>query len=146
MDARRFPVDLHIIFRRRGKILLGRRRNTGYGDGLFHLCAGHLEPGENAIDGIIREAEEETGAIIRANDLSLVLTAHEDGGDGRIALFFETHTWRGEIENREPDKCEGWRWFEPNALPSQVIPYCRHAIELITSGDHSGIAIWREPK
>lgn len=33
---------------------------------------------------------------------------HHRTNEGRMALFFET--WTGEILNREPDKCAGWRW------------------------------------
>ncbi|MFC4587328.1 NUDIX domain-containing protein [Sphaerisporangium corydalis] len=41
------PIDLHVILRRGGEILLGRRRNTGFHDGDWHLPSGHIEPGES---------------------------------------------------------------------------------------------------
>jgi hypothetical protein len=46
-------VDVHLVLRRDGKILMGRRANTGYGDGLLHLPSGHLERGESVIEAVI---------------------------------------------------------------------------------------------
>ena len=37
------------------KILLSRRMNTGFNDGLFGLPAGHLTKGESVIDACVRE-------------------------------------------------------------------------------------------
>jgi len=88
LDYRRFPIDIHVIFRRNDRVLLGERHNTGFGDGHFHLPAGHLEHGESIVDAAIREAWEETGVKIAACDLSLVYLAHAPE-EGRLALFFE---------------------------------------------------------
>lgn len=75
-DRHRSIVDLHLILRRYdGRILLMRRANTGYGDGQLHLPSGHLEPEENVVDGVIREAHEEVGVAVDPDDL------HQNGGN-----------------------------------------------------------------
>ncbi|CAO0825770.1 Methyltransferase domain-containing protein OS=Streptomyces microflavus OX=1919 GN=Smic_13830 PE=4 SV=1 [Streptomyces microflavus] len=36
-------VDVHLILRRGPDVLLARRANTGYADGLLHMPSGHAE-------------------------------------------------------------------------------------------------------
>lgn len=121
-------VVLHLIFRRHGQVLLGRRTGTGFADGLYAVPAGHLEDGEAVTAGLIREAAEETGGVVEAADLRFVHAMHHRANEGRMALFFETWTWTGEILNREPDKCAGWRWCDLRALPGPVVPYLAEAL------------------
>ncbi|MFR9675818.1 NUDIX hydrolase [Streptomyces sp. TR02-1] len=125
-------IDLHLVLRDgQQRILLGERVNTGFMDGAFHLPAGHLEDGESATTGLIREADEEAGIRIDPADLTLVHTMHHRTNSGRLALFFEATQWSGEVTNREPDKCAGWKWFSPDALPEQMIPYAAAALDHI---------------
>jgi 8-oxo-dGTP diphosphatase len=126
-DRHRSIVDLHLVIRRGdpGRILLLRRANTGYGDGLLHLPSGHLEPGESITDGVIREAREETGIDVAAGDLRFLHVMHrasEDGGD-RIGFFFAATSWTGEPFNAEPGKCSELVWADPHDLPADTIPY-----------------------
>ncbi|MEU0649191.1 NUDIX hydrolase [Streptomyces umbrinus] len=125
-------IDLHLVLRDdQGRVLLGERTNTGYMDGAFHFIAGHLEEGEPASRGVIREALEEAGII--PEDLKLVHVMHHYTDSGRMALFYQATRWNGEITNREPDKCAGWQWFAPDALP-QLIPYAADALDHISKG------------
>lgn len=129
-------ADLHLILRRDGRILLGQRINTGFADGSYSLPAGHLERGESATDGVVREALEEIGVRVGPIDLRLVHTMHHHTDSGRLALFFETHVWDGEIANREPDKCSGWNWYDEDRLPEPMVPYIAEALQHV----HAGIA------
>ena len=45
-----------------GAILLQRRRNTGFADGLWALVGGHMEHFEGVKEAMAREANEELGA------------------------------------------------------------------------------------
>jgi ADP-ribose pyrophosphatase YjhB (NUDIX family) len=127
-------VDLHLVLRRGDQILLGKRINTGYGDGAYALPAGHLEEGESATRGIVREAEEEVRVRIDPADLVLRHVRHHCTTSGRVGLFFEASRWTGEIENGEPDQCEGWAWFDLDALPDSVVPYMAESLRHIRSG------------
>ena len=127
-------VDLHLILRRQGQVLLGRRIGTGFADGLYGVPSGHLEDDETVTAGLIREAAEETGAIVEATDLRFVHAMHHHTDEGRVAFFFETWKWTGEILNREPDKCAGWRWCDLRALPASVVPYLAEALLNIAEG------------
>lgn len=136
MEAVRAPshIDLHLILREGGRILLGRRIDTGFADGSYALPAGHLEEGEAATAGLVREAAEEIGIEIDAADLRYVHTMHHRTDSSRLALFFETTVWKGKIENREPRKCAGWQWHAANALPSPIVPYVAEALAHVARG------------
>lgn len=115
------------------EILLGKRINTGYSDGLYGLPSGHMEENESLCEGIIREASEEVGICVEKKDLQLVHTQWRDtipGNPGRrIDFFFSCTRWEGEIRNVEPEKCEEWQWFPLNNLPSNIIQPVKLAIQ-----------------
>jgi 8-oxo-dGTP pyrophosphatase MutT (NUDIX family) len=115
-ERHRSIVDLHLILRRDdGRVLLMRRANTGYGDGQLHLPSGHLEAAESAVDGVIREAQEEVGVIVDPADLRFAHVMHraaETGAD-RLGLFFTTDRWTGAVRNAEPGKCSELVWADP---------------------------------
>ncbi|WP_188827902.1 NUDIX hydrolase [Nocardia camponoti] len=145
-DAKyRSLVGVHLVLiDERGRVLLGRRVNTGFGDGLFHVPAGHLEAGESVIDGLIREANEEIGIEIPCEAFEFVHVMHSGAKDGRVQMFFRTRHWNGHVTNREPDKCSELRWFDPQNLPTDIVDYCRQALAAITAGEAFSLYGWDE--
>lgn len=136
-------IDLHIILcDEHRRVLLGERRNTGWADGQLGLPSGHLEGCEAASAGAAREAEEEIGVLIKADELRLVHLMHHYTDSGRVALFFEARSWSGNIENREPDKCAGWDFYDVTALPANVVPYVGDALRHYTSGQQYSERGW----
>jgi len=131
MSQERFKLiaSVYLLFIQDGKILLLRRKNTGYEDGNYGLVAGHLNAHESLTQAAIREAKEESGADIDPKDLELMATLHRKQDDERIDFFFKIKKWTGEPVNTEPDKCDDLSWFDLNELPSNTIPYIRQAIE-----------------
>jgi 8-oxo-dGTP pyrophosphatase MutT (NUDIX family) len=57
-------VDVHMILRRKGKILLLRRAGNVYSTGMLCLPSGHLEDGESVLSAAVRETKEETGIAL----------------------------------------------------------------------------------
>jgi mutator protein MutT len=112
-----------------GKILLGRRINTGYADGMYSLPAGHVEDGETLANCVVREAKEEIGVDIREADLDLVHVMHRKEEDTRVDFFFFVKKWKGTPTICEPDKCDDLTWFALDTLPENTVPYIRSAIE-----------------
>jgi 8-oxo-dGTP pyrophosphatase MutT (NUDIX family) len=97
-DACRHKVtgDVHLVLvDHDGRVLLGRRHNTGFADGCYHLPAGHLEAGESLIEALIREAREETGIIISPGAIDFAHVMHNASGGGRVAFFFTVRRWSG---------------------------------------------------
>lgn len=121
--------EAHLLLFKGPQILLLRRQNAGYEDGNYSVVAGHVEPNETARDGMIREAAEEAGITLQSGDLKLCHVIHRKADQERVSFFFASHSWNGEPENREPHKCSDLSWFRVDALPGNMVPYVRQAIE-----------------
>jgi 8-oxo-dGTP pyrophosphatase MutT (NUDIX family) len=119
---------------REGQVLLLRRFNTGYEDGKYSVIAGHLEGNETVKAAAIREALEEVGIRIVPEQLEVVGVMHRRSDDERIDWFLTTRAWSGEVENHEPGKCDRLEWFNLDALPPNVIPYVRRALDNFQRG------------
>ncbi len=137
-------VDVYVLLRRDGKILLTERANTGYADGQLCPPSGHLEEGESVIDGAIRETREEVGVILQPDDLHCTHVVHHRNphGQARIGFFFTPTDWNGEPENREPHKCAGLTWADPDNLPSNTVDYTAAAVAHIQVGRGFSIHGW----
>lgn len=124
----KFPVTVHLFFLRGKQVLLLRRFNTGYADGQYSVPAGHLDGGETVIGAAAREAQEEVGVRIDAQDIRFSSVMHRRDGDERVDFFVNISGWTGEPVNAEPDKCDDLLWVEVDGLPSNTIPYIRQAL------------------
>ncbi len=133
-DRFKFIVSVYVFFVRDGKILMLRRFNTGYEDGNYSLVAGHADGGESLVQATIREAKEESGVIIKPEDLQLKVAMHRLDDREQVDFFFETKTWIGELQNMEPNKCDDLSWFAFDHLPENTIPYIREAIRCYREG------------
>ena len=136
MSRARFPVTVHLFFFREDQILMLRRFNTGYADGQYSVPAGHLDGGETVRAAAAREALEEVGVRIEADDLSITVVMHRIEGDERVDFFVHVHQWQGEPFSAEPEKCDDLRWAAVDHLPENTIPYVRKAIENHLGGVH----------
>jgi 8-oxo-dGTP diphosphatase len=117
VDTERPQIGVGVIIRKENKVLLGLRRGA-HGRGAWSFPGGHLEFGEQIEMCAQREVEEETGALVSivrrgpfTNDIFPEERKHY------ITLFVVADYGSGDIEAREPDKCERWEWFEWNDLP-----------------------------
>ncbi|MGW5377892.1 NUDIX hydrolase [Nocardia sp. NPDC003999] len=135
--------DVHLMLvDDQGRYLFGRRANTGYEDGAWHLPSGHLESGESVVDALVREAAEEIGVVIAPGDVQFAHVMHNSSSGGRAGFFFLAHTWAGTPTNREPDKCDALEWFAPNELPDRMIAYCRAALASMAAGQQFSVYSW----
>jgi len=81
------------------RVLLLRRAGSGYRDGQLSLPAGHLDGGEDAVGGLVRELREEVA--IEADPLScrLAVVLHRAaewaGDDEYLDLVLTVGTWTG---------------------------------------------------
>ena len=123
---------------RDGKILLTRRKNTGYEDGNYMVPSGHVEEGESLRAAMCREAMEEVGVTLKESDLALVhvmYRAAHDATGTRVDFFFEVARWEGEPENREPEKCDEVAWYALGALPENTVGYLKSALHKWIEGE-----------
>lgn len=130
-------LGVHLYLEHEGKILLGLRHpDSAYAPSEHHFLAGHCER-ESAIACLIREAQEEAGLVIKAEDVELVHVVHlldHPAADPRVQFVFRARHWAGEPQVMEPDKCVSWGWWQPDALPEKTVPYTRAAIDAIQQG------------
>jgi 8-oxo-dGTP diphosphatase len=115
-------VDVHVILRRRGQILLLRRGGDVYASGQLCLPSGHLEQGESVID---------------AAALRHVLSIHQRNpgtSHARIGFVFTPRTWDGEPVNAEPHKHAELIWADPARLPLDTVGYTAAVIAAVEQG------------
>ncbi|WP_436855628.1 NUDIX hydrolase [Staphylococcus caeli] len=131
MNNERFKcvTAVHIFLIKDNHILLLRRYDTGYEDGNYSVLAGHLEGNESVLEAAQRESLEEGGVNVPFDSLNFVGVMHRKSNDERIDFFFEATEWIGNVINMEPDKCDELSWFPLDALPLNVIPYVKRAID-----------------
>ncbi|WP_426448928.1 NUDIX hydrolase [Paenibacillus sp. S-38] len=126
---------VYLLFIKEGSLLMLRRCNTKYEDGKLSLVAGKLDGGEEVRQAALREAREEVGVEIEADDLAVaaVMHRHSDAGEW-IDFYLTVRSWQGEPANMEPDKCSELVWAPLDALPEDTIPHVRRAVEQVRSG------------
>jgi 8-oxo-dGTP diphosphatase len=136
MTTDRFKLvsAVHLFLLQEDRVLLLRRFNTGYEDGNYSVIAGHLNGGEQVRTAAMREAREEVGIVVSPSDLQVVGVMHRLSDDERIDWFLAASDWSGEITNQEPDRCDQLAWFQCDALPENVIPYVRRALDNFQHG------------
>ena len=138
-ERHKIVPSAYLVLIRDNKILLQRRFNTGYEDGNYGFVAGHVEEGENFTQGLIREIKEESGIILQKEDVSVIHvmsrngSSVESGTNERMDIFFKAEKWSGDIENKEPNKCDDLSWFDLDELPKNTIPYIKQALRNIQS-------------
>jgi 8-oxo-dGTP diphosphatase len=147
VQRHREPVDVHLILRRGGEVLLSRRAGDTYASGLLHMPSGHLDGDfEDVVTGLVREAEEELGVVIRSADVrvALVMQHRSPKGHNRTGWFFEVTRWVGVPRIAEPDRCSQLDWFALHDLPDDMVAYCRAGLEAYRDG-HSFALHLQEP-
>jgi len=127
-------VNAYLILLRGSEVLLSLRQNTGYGDGLYGLVSGHVEDGESATSGMIREAQEESGVIIDPAHLQVVHVMHRQTTRFNVDFFFACSRWEGSITNAEPGKCKELRFFPIDQIPGNTLPYVAYALQAFQKG------------
>ena len=142
MERFKLVPEAHLLLVQDGRILLLRRRNTGYEDGRYSVVAGHMDGGETAREAICREAREEAGIELVPDDLAFAQVVHRADRGERVSFFFAAIRWRGEVRNLEPHKASELRWFPLDQLPADMVLYVRQAIERWRKGELYGESGW----
>lgn len=123
-------VGANVVVARGGKILLQRRQNTGWGDGMLGIPGGHLEDDETPVQGIIREIGEELGLRIGRERLEFYATQVIRTNTNYInSQFYIELTETEDPKNTEPERCSELVWVDPHDLPDDVLDIFRYTIE-----------------
>lgn len=149
------PAAGIMLLNREGKVWVGQRLDSSLE--AWQMPQGGLDPGEDPLEGALRELQEETG--IPAADVELIAQAPEVleyelppeltgkvwGGKyrGQAQHWFlfrylgEDH--RIDIRTPEPE-FRAWRWSDPADLPVLVVGFKRHVYNRLLElfGEHLG--------
>ena len=120
-EKNRPKVGVGVLVVKEGKVLFGKRKGA-HGAGEWSLAGGHLEFGETIEECARRELLEETG--LKAGDISVgPWTSDIMAGNKHYITFFAlVKNFEGEPSLLEPQKCEGWQWFDWDQLPDPLFP------------------------
>lgn len=113
-------------------VLLVRRCNASYGNCLYSLVGGKIEPGESGILALIREVKEEVEITLTENNLEFVHALHRRGSESDfIALCFKADISGMNFKNMEPKKHDDMQMFALDKLPENILPAHKQVIEAI---------------
>lgn len=107
-----------VCFDARGRVLLGRRAGPPR-TGCWDLPGGFVHEGELPLEGLLREVEEETGAV--PEPLELLGMWNEPYFDRTVLCM----TWLARIDGdvTARDDVAELRWFAPGEIPWQELAF-----------------------
>lgn len=126
-------VGVGVMIFKDGKILMGKRKGS-HGAGEYSFQGGGLEYMESFEECAIRETIEEAGIEIKnikflcIKNTSLYKPKHYI----HIGLIADWES--GEPKNLEPEKCEGWSWYDLDNLPKPIFNLASLMIDSYKSG------------
>ncbi|MFB7467690.1 NUDIX domain-containing protein [Streptomyces sp. NPDC056224] len=137
------PVDVHLVLRRDGEggpeAQLSRRAGPVYAAGMRLLPSRHLDPGGDLVEAVIREAHEETGILIAAEDVTAAVAVHH-----HPPIPAAPHQLgRAPDQPSRPTACGSARRWAVDGLPIQRSPSRSRAAEAWL-GPHAETASVRE--
>lgn len=117
-------IAVYLIALQGQTILLSKRKNTEHMDGHWSLVAGHVYEGESCTRAMVREAQEECGLFLNANDLKLVGAMHHYSAPFDYTNFIFSVDLQGQQpKNLEPEKCDALEFYTIENLPSPMVQY-----------------------
>ena len=124
-------VGIGVIIQNTNKeILVGKRK--GSHSPFYSIPGGHLEYGESFEEAAIKEVFEETGLIIKNPKVFGVtnnLRTFKQENKHYVSINLFTNEFEGELETKEPDKCEKWIWCKISEIPEPQFDASEFAIE-----------------
>lgn len=122
------------------EVLLQRRQNTGFADGMWDFsCSGHVEHGESMSESAVREAGEELGIAIQPDKVKFFAFLHKREKDIDLTYYyayFVCTEYDGKPRIAEPDKCSELKWFDIDNLPDDLIDDRKTAMRAYFDGVH----------
>ncbi len=126
-------VGLFIV---RGDEVLMGKRTSKHGTGEFAGPGGHVDPGENPHEAVLREKSEEAGDDLQIGPLRMLcvsslvryLPKHY------IDIGFAAEWVSGEPIVMEPEKLESWDWYPIDALPEPLFENIDKYVEAYRGG------------
>jgi len=126
-------VDVHLLLLSDEEVLLGRRANTGYGDGAYEPPSGRLAERETLVEAAARVAAAQVGIALDPTRVSLAHVMHDVSGAGRMAFFLTADAWAGDA-GTAANSYSDFGWFPLCQLPANMIDRARVAVRNFAAG------------
>lgn len=132
------PLSVHIVIMQDGKVLLQKRHNTGFADGMYALPSGCVEANESIYAAAKREAKEELGITFIGKDIEFVTTVYKNEQKeiqswNSVCYFLSLKNYQGEIINMEPDKCSELSFYSLDSLPENFLEVSKKGLLSVLS-------------
>jgi ADP-ribose pyrophosphatase YjhB (NUDIX family) len=131
-------VDIHLLLVSGSDLLLGRRANTGYGDGAYEPPSGRLTERETLVEAAVRVAAAQMGVALDPAQVSLAHVLHDVSGAGRMAFFLTADGWSGEAcpvpGVNGAQSYSDFGWYPLDDLPANMIDRARVAVRNYAAG------------
>jgi 8-oxo-dGTP diphosphatase len=131
-------VDVHLLLVSNGNLLLGRRANTGYGDGAYEPPSGRLAERETLVEAGVRVAAAQVGIALDPSRVTLAHVLHDVSGAGRMAFFLtedlpDTDDWAARASGPSGSYSD-FGWYPLTDLPANMIDRARVAVRNYAAG------------
>ena len=133
-------VDVHLLLVHNGDLLLGRRANTGYGDGAYEPPSGRLAERETLVEAAVRVAAAQVGIALDPAGVTLAHVLHDVSGAGRMAFFLTEDLdlltaggWTAGVAGPASSYSD-FGWYPLTDLPANMIDRARVAVRNYASG------------
>lgn len=110
------------MFNEEGKLfLMQRNKNCRNKAGFWSIPGGGVDYGEKVEDAIVREMKEELNIDIEVQKLLVVANdIIPEENQHWVSPQYICKIVGGELKNMEPEKCEGFDWFDLENLPEKL--------------------------
>ena len=133
MEKDSIRVGVGVMIMKDGKVLMGRRKGS-HGTGMYAWPGGHLEFMESITDCAIREVREETSLEITNVRFLRLFNMKTSEGQHYVDIAMVADWKSGEPKLCEPNKCEGWAWYDIDNLPEPVFQPIPSYFEALKTG------------
>ncbi|MEK7464164.1 MAG: NUDIX domain-containing protein [Patescibacteria group bacterium] len=131
-DIKYPKTGISVMVIKDGKVLLGKRKGS-HGTGDYAFTGGKLEQGESFEDCAKRETREEAG--IEINNVRFLRLLNFKFYDKHFVDVGVVAEWKsGEPKALEPEKCEGWAWYDLDNMPTPLFKGNVSSIEAYKTG------------
>lgn len=116
-----------------GKILIGKRKSS-HGTGEYAWPGGHMEYMESFEGCAKREVREETGIEIKNVRFVRLMNLKQYAPKHYVDIGLAADWESGEPQVMEPEKCDGWAWYAPDAMPEPLFGTLPTYFEALKTG------------
>lgn len=135
-------VDVQVLLIRSGRVVLVRRANTGFCDGMWCPPTGRLRALESLVLRAVREVTEVLAVRVCADALRFAHVTHYRSDSDRLVFVFTAEAWQGEPMNAEPHEHESMEWFALDQLPEDTLPVTVAAVDHYRQGRPFSLLNW----